>query len=428
MPFADLYLSKRAYSEKLILHAPPDEDTRFIVVVPCYNEPFLFDTLDSLYKCYRPASGVEVVVVLNAPTSGNPAALAQNQKTSKAFCSWQEEKNGPGFRFFLLDAGLLPTKDAGVGLARKIGMDAAIRRFNMLGQEEGVLLSLDADSTVDENYFLEIGHFFQNHPKANGCTVYFEHPLQGKKCEPSAREAVSKYELHLRYFIQGIRFAGFPYAFHTVGSCFAVKALAYAKQGGMNKKQGGEDFYFLHKVFPLGNFHEVNSTRVIPSARPSDRVPFGTGPAIKQYIARGQNQFLSYHPTVFEDLKTFFSSSKDFFEHHENLLPIYENLPASIKVFIPYLDFQGKIHDISRHTASYQAFKKRFFQWFTAFRIVKYINMVSISMKPKMDIEKGAHTLGKMITGRECPTGLSELLWFYRELDKQGNYFVSMIT
>ena len=95
------------------------------------------------------------------------------------------------------------------------------------------------------------------------------------------------YELHLRYLNLFSRFTGFPYAYHTIGSCFGVRAETYASQGGMNKRKAGEDFYFLHKIIPLGEFREINNTCVIPSPRESDRVPFGTGAAIGKYLFRG---------------------------------------------------------------------------------------------------------------------------------------------
>ena len=45
-------------------------------------------------------------------------------------------------------------KGWGVGLARKTGMDEAVRRFDIINNPEGVILSLDADCTVEHNYFV----------------------------------------------------------------------------------------------------------------------------------------------------------------------------------------------------------------------------------------------------------------------------------
>jgi hypothetical protein len=46
----------------------------------------------------------------------------------------------------------------------------------------------------------------------------------------------------------------FSYAYHTVGSAMAVKAYQYVKVGGMNRRQAGEDFYFIQKLVHSGNF------------------------------------------------------------------------------------------------------------------------------------------------------------------------------
>ncbi len=75
----------------------------------------------------------------------------------------------------------------------------------------------------------------------------------------------------------------------------------------MNRRKAGEDFYFLHKIIPLGEFREVNTTCVIPSSRESDRVPFGTGAAMRKYVASNESTLLTYAPECFYDLKMFFS-------------------------------------------------------------------------------------------------------------------------
>lgn len=45
----------------------------------------------------------------------------------------------------------------------------------------------------------------------------------------------------------------------------------------MNQRKAGEDFYFLHKFSILDQLGEINVEIVLPLARSSDRVPFGTG-------------------------------------------------------------------------------------------------------------------------------------------------------
>src|SRR5262249_26021974 len=160
-----------------------------------------------------------------------------------------------------------------------IGMDEALRRFDAVERPGGVIVGFDADCRCERNYLTAIERHFERNSNSPGCSIYFEHPLNGP-LEPAIYEAIAEYELHLRYYVQALRFGGFPHAFHTIGSSMAVRAGVYRKQGGMNKRKAGEDFYFLHKIIPLGGFTNLVETRVIPSPRASDRVPFGTGKAV----------------------------------------------------------------------------------------------------------------------------------------------------
>ncbi len=89
----------------------------------------------------------------------------------------------------------------------------------------------------------------------------------------------------------------------------AVRAKTYAKVGGMNRRKAGEDFYFMHKIMPQGEFSEINQTCVFPSCRVSDRVPFGTGRAQTEWLREGKVELETYSPKVFEDLKMLFSAS-----------------------------------------------------------------------------------------------------------------------
>ena len=82
----------------------------------------------------------------------------------------------------------------------------------------------------------------------------------------------------------------------------------------MPKKQGGEDFYFLQKVFPLGKCTEIIETKVIPSPRPSNRVPFGTGPSVQKSLDSGQ-QYQTYNLQAFIELKQLFIMRGELFEN-----------------------------------------------------------------------------------------------------------------
>ena len=268
-------------------------DTGIIVVIPCFNEKEITRTLDSLNKCQTPACKVEIIIVVNQSEIIPEEIKNQNELSVSEIGAWTEV-NESFFNVYTLFEQALPKKHAGVGLARKIGMDEAVMRFESINKD-GVIVCLDADCTVEENYFTEIENHFNKYPKTPGCSIKYAHPLKGNDFDDYHYEGILNYELFLRYYNLALKHCGVPYAFHTVGSSMAVKSSAYQKQGGMNKRKAGEDFYFLQKIIELGHFTELNSTTVYPSPRTSDRVPFGTGKAINDFLNQENKEaYLTY--------------------------------------------------------------------------------------------------------------------------------------
>jgi len=333
MGFASAYLEKRALFAQKINEAP-DKTTGIIVIVPAYNEPGLVMLLDSLLECQKPRCGVEVIIVINAPADATSASKGNNLIAFNSIQSWKSKNNNCFFRLYAFSTEGHSISGWGVGLARKTGMDEAVRRFNSIGSPGGVILNVDADCTVEKNYLQAVCDELFLKKDHTACSVYFEHPLSGSEYNEEILRHITLYELHLRYYYQGLAYAGFPYVFHTVGSAMAVKALAYVKAGGMNRKQAGEDFYFIQKLVPTGYF-SLNSTTVYPSPRASDRVPFGTGASIGKMTAEKSNTLLTYNPLSFSDLKLFFSKIIDLFEcSNEDIRECFNVFPRSLQLFL----------------------------------------------------------------------------------------------
>ena len=381
-----------------------------VVVIPCHNEPNLLGALEDLWRCDRPKSAVEVIVVINSGEGASTEVQERNLQTLKEAAFWSREDCDQAFRIHLLHFPNLPRKHAGVGLARKIGMDEALRRFDAVGRLDGVIACFDADSGCDANYLIELERYFAQQPRSPGCSVFFEHPLEGKE-DPKVYEAIILYELHLRYYVQALRFTGFPHAYHTIGSSMAVRADAYMKQGGMNKRQAGEDFYFLHKIIPLGNFGELNTTRVIPSPRPSDRVPFGTGRAVRDYLETGK--FETYPMQAFRDLKGFFHAVNAI---NENRLQAELQTDAPLRDFLERQKFADAIAEIRKNTSSAEAFRKRFFRWFDGFMAMKYIHFARDTAYRSDDIVRAASEL--LTISPDSQSTARELLFRFRQLQQ----------
>ncbi len=386
MGFADFYFKRQKDFEVKILE-PPDNRLKYTIVIPCFYEFNIANTLNSIWNCSRRKSAVEVIIVINEPETAEKEITEQNIKTFNEVQNWINTHPDPALRFFVFYEKDIPTKNAGAGYARKLGMDQALFRFNRLGQEYGVILSLDADAIVKSDYLTEIEKHFENNPKTNVSTIYFEHPLEGNEFTPEIYHAIAIYELYLRYYKFAFQFIRFPYGYYTVGSCFVVSAKAYAKQGGMNSKQAGEDFYFLHKVFPLGNSHEINSTCVYPSPRPSKRVPFGTGPMVEQILESGKKDLLTFDFQSFVELKSFFQVIDQLYKiTNIELSELLYQLPLPVVQFLSDNDIFSAIEEINSNCSSLQTFRKRFFGWFNAFKVLKYLNAATEKYYPKADL------------------------------------------
>lgn len=385
MGFADNYLKKHQSFERLIAEEPAT-DLGIIVTIPCFNENEIVKALEGLYFCYRPKASVEIIVLINFPDVGSNELEKFHHDTYELLTKWSFQHNHANFKYFIL-LTKLPAKDAGVGYARKIAMDEAIHRFNYLNRSEGIIVGFDADCTVDSNYFVEIERLFSENPKANGCSIYFEHEVEGVDFPKEIYTAITKYELYLRYYIEALRMIGFPYAFHTIGSAFAVKASTYVKQGGMNKKKAGEDYYFLHKIIPLGYFHELNSTKVIPSPRPSNRVPFGTGKAVSKILQSPQLQYFTYSPKSFDELKLLFDLLPQFFKCNDKNVEIFIlQLHPKLKGYLVEHNFLKKLEEINQNTSNLASFIQRFFSWFNGLMILHFLNESHTGVFEKVEI------------------------------------------
>jgi hypothetical protein len=405
---------------------PPPAGLGLVVVVPCFNEPDLTGALGALWDCARPDCLVEVIVVINAPAGSSPEIFRQNERTLREATAWAAGHGDPRLRFHFLYFPELPPKQAGVGLARKIGMDEALRRLVEAGKAEGVIAGFDADCRCEPNYLRSLERHFQEHPRTPACGIYFEHPLSGPLA-PALYEGIAAYELHLRYYVQALRYAGFPYAYHTFGSGMAVRAEVYRQQGGMNRRQAGEDFYFLHKLIPLGEFSELSDTVVYPSPRSSERVPFGTGRAMRDYL--GGQPLGTYPLESFLELKAFFDLAPAFYACACAEPPaLLRRLPPPLRAFLRDQRFEEALGEIRANTATEPAFRKRLFRWFDGFRAVKFINYGRDQLYGERAVVPEARQLLALVSpekfphpsGAPGPVDARALLGIFRELDRAG--------
>jgi hypothetical protein len=382
------YFSRYAHPVEYLEDYPIVEKLGLVITIPCFNEPELIKTLDALYQCHPTSNPVEILILINQPADPDPGTREQNERSNNDAVVWIEKNSTITRKFHVIFVKDLPEKHFGVGLARKIVMDEAVRRLARSNSGDGIVVGMDADSLCDPDYLLEIERFFSEHPLTTGATIYFEHPLSGK-AKKDHHIGIASYELHLRYIIRALRYARFPYAFHTLGSSMAVKGSVYVKQGGMNKRKAGEDFHFLHKIIPLGNFGEINTTRVIPSSRVSSRVPFGTGKAMMKWINSNSTEFKTYNPFIFEELHTLFSGIDHMTKAEDpEIESYYCNLSTNLKKFIMQDEWMEKIQRLQKESTSVHIFRFKFFQWMNGLETLKYIHFARDEMYDNVPVSE----------------------------------------
>jgi hypothetical protein len=190
-----------------------------------------------------------------------------------------------------------------VGLARKIGADLATALFAAGVLQSPWIHCTDADVSLPVDYFDRTEA--AGEPPFPAALVYdFTHTRQATD---GLGDAIDQYEVFLRYLVLGLRYAGSPYAFHTIGSTIVLHADAYAAVRGFPKRVAAEDFHLLAKLAKVGAIIPLRGEAILLSGRESERVPFGTGRAMMQ--SRGREEDLRiYDPRCFDWLATWISA------------------------------------------------------------------------------------------------------------------------
>ncbi|MBE0663799.1 MAG: glycosyltransferase [Bacteroidales bacterium] len=184
----------------------------------------------------------------------------------------------------------------GVGFARREVMQAIIETAN----DSDVIISLDADTTFSKAYLSSVAKALKANPEATALSVTYYHHLSGNEI---ADRAILRYEIYMRCYAINMLLIGSPYAFTALGSAIALTVKNYKGIGGITPKMSGEDFYFLQKLRKKGPLLLWNEEKAYPAARFSDRVYFGTGPAMIKGAAGDWSSYPIYHQDWFTEIK-----------------------------------------------------------------------------------------------------------------------------
>ncbi len=267
----------------------------------------------------------------------------------------------------------LPAKKGGVGLARKIGFDLALPLLDFRGPAP-LLVALDADTLVEPDYLSALtGHFRST--SAGGAVLNFRHQEGATNQE---RQAIRRYELFLRVYVLGLSRAGSPYAFHTIGSAMACTAEAYAGMGGMNTRLAAEDFYFLQHLKKTSGIASVAGTHVLPSARASHRVPFGTGRSVSRQLAGEESAVLFYQPECFAILGNWLELVATHLDASgQDIVHQAERISLELKNYLDQAGFGDAWEKLRKNSRDQAALLGAFHSWFDGLRTLKLIHHLS---------------------------------------------------
>jgi hypothetical protein len=98
-----------------------------------------------------------------------------------------------------------------------------------------------------------------------------------------------------------------------------------------------------------------------------------------------------------------------------------EELPRAIGTFLEESDFTGALDEIRSNAATPAAFVSRFYRWFNAFRIVKYLNHASRRFYKQAEVMQAAAAY-LQIAGitRHPPETPVRMLELFRKLERES--------
>ncbi len=265
------------------------------IALPVLNE---MERLPLLIKVIleQTVQDFRLVVCVNQPDNwwNNPAhsnACEENQLTIRYLDSLNDrrieiiDRSSPGKGW--------PEKAHGIGVARKLLMD----HISRIANENDVIISMDADTVFNTEYFASVAENLRLNPAASAIAIPYYHKLTYNN---ELDRIMLRYEIYMRAFAINMWRIRSPYSFSALGSAIAIPVWAYRAVGGMTPKISGEDFYFLQKIVKTGRLLHFNNEIVFPAARLSDRVFFGTGPALIKGIDGDWSSYPIYNYRLFD--------------------------------------------------------------------------------------------------------------------------------
>lgn len=271
---------------------------KIFLCLPVLNES---ENISTLLKCLENQSykNFELIACVNQAEAwwAKPEKIDQCFDNQKSIGILQKDYDFP---IIIIDKSSRGNgwqgKQKGVGWARKLAMDKAAS----LGEKNELLLSIDADTEYPKEYLESVHSIFKQNKKIVGLANPYYHKLTENE---NANRAILRYEIYMRNYAINMLLLDNIYHFTALGSAMGTTVSIYKKMGGISPKASGEDFYFLQKLRKYGPLADYNTVKVYPASRFSDRVNFGTGPAMIKGDNGDWSSYPIYHYRLFDKIK-----------------------------------------------------------------------------------------------------------------------------
>ena len=359
------YAEPEAHIAKESVHSTEDKGRwQYCLIIPAYKESKVF--YQRLTSSLLKQHAVLLVLVINQPdslTSPHPDnsllwqqlidnTVEQNASDNVLLRSIPHT-NSSLLLINRFNAGLRIPEKQGVGLARKMGADIALSLIDSGYVTHPWIYTTDADTHLPNNYFTALNSDTDIHRNAlsAAATYSFKHLCDAT----SVGRATQLYEQRLRQYVDGLHSAGSPYAFQTIGSTIAISSTHYAQVRGF----------------------------ITIEARQSDRVPFGTGPAINKLLLEKKiNQAnIFYHPQIFVELKRWLEKI-----HLTQSSPLGElSLSTNTLKALSTLGAARAIGAARKVSTSASSYNKHIHTWFDAFKTLRFVHCLQEQAYPSVN-------------------------------------------
>jgi len=370
--FTHPYLNKRGISGPWKIEPPINRTFNQAIVIPAYSElKFLSQTLESINKNKPEILKQTLVAVVINNANNSPQSIKENNQLTIQ----KIKENNYQFTHAIIDATSsgfeLPFKHAGVGLARKIGMDLVLPH---LISSKNLIFCTDADTKVSPNYLSKVTQYFDAH-NTSAAVIGFKH-LQSE--DSSINNAIRKYETFLKTTAEKMKNAGSPYGYISMGSTMVCTAGAYCAVGGMSRKKATEDFYFLQELTKYCGVHNIPEILVYPSPRPISRVYLGTGYRMEQIQQGFDITNLYYSHDAYRYLSKWLQFGGSAWDSSlNNLLNDIKSIHPDLIAFLKIEGIETIWSKIQNNAPSELHFKEQFHRWFDGLKTIRLLKHFS---------------------------------------------------